>query len=222
MSLSCTSATTPDVRLIGKGVYGTVYFVDNYVLKVAMDADSERAKHIMLWNILDSNCKKYFPKPLTLPKNCKATKPAYSMHAMEYIHGVNMYDFAKYNIAIGNKESIKHVMKELKQAIMCLWKSGFIHNDLHMKNVIVTTSNSIKIIDFGLSENVTPLKTPKTKKELTKWFSEKYTKSLNKHGFNKMNPNLYAYGIKKHKMYATKNQKLYNEMHKIVKSASIK
>ena len=221
MSLTCNPKTYSDVKKIGQGAYGTIYTInDKYVLKVAKDAKEERAKHIILWHTLNEECKKYFVKPYQLPLDCRPTNKKYQMHAMEKINGVNMSDFIKYNLAIDNKIAIKTVMNQLKSAIMCLWKSGFIHNDLHMKNVLVS-KDGIKIIDFGLSEKVTPLKSPKTKKDLIKWFTQKYTKSLNKLGLSSMNPNLYAYGIKKHKMYCKPDQVLYNMAYEKVKSINI-
>lgn len=216
MSLKCK--TDVNVKQIGKGAYGTVYLLsDNTVVKVATDAKEERSKHLILWNSLPQLCKKYFVKPLNLPKNCRSTIPKYSLHAMEYVHGVNMHDYIKYNLSIGNKKDIKLATDALKDAIMCLWRSGFIHMDLHLRNVLVTR-NGIKIIDFGMSEKVTPLKTPRKKKDIEKWFSEKYIKKLNKLGFDATNPNLYAYGIKKHKMFYKPNQVLFNKMHKVKSS----
>ena len=219
MSLVCTSKSTPNVRFIARGSYGTIYLINNVVIKVANDAKEERKKHIMLWKALSPECKKYFVKPLKIPTNCRAQK-GYSSHAMEYVTGVNMHEFVKYALKTGNKDAVAIVMNKLKKAIMCLWKSGFIHNDLHMRNVLVTDTG-IKIIDFGLSEKVTPLKTPFTNKQITNWFTNKYTKSLNKLGFNVMNPNLYAYGIEKHNMFSKLNQKLYNKCKKCT-STSIK
>lgn len=204
---------------IGQGAYGIVYlFTDKSghksVIKVAKDAKEERAKHLVLWSTLPDACKQYFAKPLPIPRSCGTSDNKYGIHAMEYLQGVNMHDYVKYCLAIGDKESVKLVINKLKDAVMCLWRSGFIHMDLHMRNVIITHKN-IKIIDFGLSERVTPLKTPKTKKDVIVWFTEKYQKSLDKLGFNATNPNLYAYGIKKHKMYYKPNQKLFNQLHKL-------
>lgn len=203
---------------IGKGAYGTIYLVEEkstkYVLKVASDATDERAKHLALWHMLPVSCKKYFITPYTLPSYCKPALPRYGLHAMEYIHGKNMRDYIRDNLTLGNKQAVKIVLAMLKEALMCLWKSGFVHMDLHLGNVLVT-NGSIKIIDFGMSEAVTPLGSPKTKKELEAWFSNKYVKGLKKLGLQRTNPNLYAYGIKKHKMYYGPNQKLYNQMHKM-------
>lgn len=216
MSLLCNSSAK--VIQIGKGAYGTVYLYSDksalHVIKIAKDATEERAKHLILWNSLPDACKKYFPKPLPLPGRCRPRDSIHGIHAMEYVKGVNMHEYVKHNFAMGNKEAIKIVTGLLKDAIMCLWRAGFIHMDLHMRNVIVTHSG-IKIIDFGMSEKVTPLSTPKTKKELSAWFTNKYKKALNKIGLDGTNPNLYAYGIKTHKMYYKPNQKLYNSLHKL-------
>lgn len=215
MSLKCKRSL--NAIQIGKGAYGTIYLLsNNTVVKVAEDAKEERSKHYILWNKLSKDCKKYFVKPVDLPKNCRSTNPRYSIHAMEYVKGVNMHDYIKYNLLINNKKEIKVATKALKDAIMCLWRNGFIHMDLHLRNVLVTR-NGIKIIDFGMSEIVTPLKAPKTKKDIEKWFSEKYITKLNILGFKATNPNLYAYGIKKHKMFYKPNQELFNKMHKVKK-----
>ena len=215
--MQCNVGENTTIEKIGAGAYGEIYIISQagykYVLKIAKDAKTERAKHVYLWNTLPENCRKYFIKPLPLPTNCKP-KAGYFLHAMEHIRGVNMHDYVKYNLSIGNKNAIKIVTAMLKSAIFCLWKAGLIHMDLHMRNVLVT-NDSIKIIDFGLSEKVSPLGSPKTKKELTEWFTKKYIKRLKELGFNSANPNLYAYGIKKHKMFYKPNQNLYNQMHKM-------
>ena len=217
MDLVCTRKI--DKQLIGQGAYGKIYKITEpsratYVLKVATDAKEERAKHIALWNTIDESCRKYFIKPLKLPAYCVPSSKRYSLHAMQYISGVNMHDYVTHQLALGNKFVVKLVKDQLKKAIMCMWKSGFVHMDLHMRNVLVV-KDGIKILDFGLSEKVTPLKSPKTKKDLVKWFTEKYEKTLKKLGFNASNPNLYAYGIKKHPMFYKPNQKLYNNLHKL-------
>ena len=209
---------------IGQGAYGTIYMLNKngrmIVLKVAKDADAERAKHLILWNTIPDACRRYFPKPLNIPSGCKARKN-YGLHAMEYVQGVNMQEYIVYNLKIGNKKQIRLVTKLLQDAIMCLWRSGFLHMDLHMKNIIVTKTG-IKIIDFGMTEVVTPLKTPKSKAQVIEWFTNRYKETLNKLGFNATNPNLYAYGIKTHKMFYKPNQKLYNTIHKIQPASSLK
>ena len=217
MNIVCTKATQK--VLIGQGAYGKIYKMTDrtkgtYVLKVATDAKEERAKHIALWNTVDKNCRQYFVKPLPLPIGCKPSSTRYSLHAMEHVTGVNMHDYVVHQLTFGKKLEVKIVMSHLKKAIMCLWKSGFIHMDLHMKNVIVV-KNGIKIIDFGLSEKVTPLKGLATKRQLIKWFTERYTKALVKLRLKSSNPNLYAYGIKKHPMYYKPDQKLYNKLHEM-------
>tara|TARA_B110000977_G_C11091322_1_gene497058 strand:- start:5934 stop:6578 length:645 start_codon:yes stop_codon:yes gene_type:complete len=213
MTLVCDNRE--NIKLIGKGAYGTIFLRNNVVIKIATDAKEERTKHLDLWYSLPTSCRKYFVRPLKLPPDCKVTSKKYSLHAMEFFKGTNMHDYVILNVGLGNISLVEKALTELKKAILCMWKSGYIHNDLHMQNVLVSSAQKIKIIDFGLSEKVSPLKNQTSEKEISKWFSKKYVKVLKKHGFRTMNPDLYAYGVKKHRMFSKHNQKLYNVMHKI-------
>lgn len=209
-----------DYKLIGEGAYGTVLrkttATKDLAIKIGMDAYKERKKHFLLWRKLPPHCKKYFPEPLPIPRQVRRNFANKPIHAMEYIHGKTMFQFVHTQLEKGNIQAIRKSFQLLKRAIMCLWMNGFIHNDLHMENIIVYR-NSIKIIDFDFLKRVTPLNTYATYSQVVNWYSKHYENTLSECGLKKINPNLTAFGIKKYKMFNKKSNILYRFLHNVFK-----
>ena len=91
---------------------------------------------------------------------------------MERVKGVTLRDFAarlrdlhdqgKIR-TIEKADVLRHITRQLTQAAHVLDKAGITHRDLNMKNVMVTASGRIKIIDFGAA--VSPGETLAQRKE---------------------------------------------------------
>ena len=70
---------------------------------------------------------------------------------MEYVEGRTMTEWLAENPA---RESRRRIFGELLSAVGYLHKRGVLHNDLKPDNILITrTDDTLKIIDFGLSDN---------------------------------------------------------------------
>ena len=70
---------------------------------------------------------------------------------MEYIDGVTLTEFLAQN---PSKKLRQRMLEQLLDAVAYLHRKGVIHNDLKPENILISrVDNTLKIIDFGLSDN---------------------------------------------------------------------
>ena len=70
---------------------------------------------------------------------------------MEYIDGVTLTEFLAQN---PSKKFRQKAVEQLLDAVAYLHRKGIIHNDLKPENILISrVDNTLKIIDFGLSDN---------------------------------------------------------------------
>lgn len=70
---------------------------------------------------------------------------------MEYIDGCNLSEFLSQN---PSKQLRERIVGQLMDAVAYLHRKGVIHNDLKPENILISmVDNTLKIIDFGLSDN---------------------------------------------------------------------
>lgn len=70
---------------------------------------------------------------------------------MEYIDGRDMYEFLREN---PSKELRERVFMQVLNAVEYLHRKGIVHNDLKPENILINKcDNSVKLIDFGLSDS---------------------------------------------------------------------
>ena len=71
---------------------------------------------------------------------------------MEYINGVNIDKwFSEYWMQGADSNDI---FRQLIEAFCCIEKSGVIHRDIRESNILISNSDKVKIIDFGLGKNI--------------------------------------------------------------------
>ena len=205
---------------LGRGVSGEVaLFVDpkthrKFAIKYSKNNKllKEAMLHFDLYNKLPSSCKQFISKPFKPTKAMIASLPGYYIHAMEYIDGAEL---KSYLISKQFSKKVKMcLIKQLRKIILCLWKNGFIHADLHLHNVMVVKTKTkinklnIKLIDFGHSKKVVPLRKVSEKK---RWFQNQWDLYLNEQKYPVGNPNIVVFGTKL-PMYAKTHKKIINNI----------
>jgi len=71
---------------------------------------------------------------------------------MEYVNGMSLLDkiVQQENKLFGEKQAAEY-MRKLFSAVNHCHAKGVIHRDIKPDNIMVTESNEVKLIDFGLS-----------------------------------------------------------------------
>ena len=223
--------TVCNVKKIASGVFGIVFRVKLngkvYAVKVDKDGSmvtSDHKIHVKLYNTLDDKCKKIVPEPVTNVQTLEELKILVgnkNISAMEYVPGVTLLKFLH---KTNDCSKLLKVKNNLRKALLCMWKAGFIHGDLHLENVIVAKCLTVKFIDFGYTVKVTPLKDTNNI-SIRNWFGEQWPIILKFWGVEKGNPNVHAYGLYTNypiglNMFATNDKTLLSKFHSSLKGQS--
>ena len=49
---------------------------------------------------------------------------------------------------------IRHISKQLAEALQYIHKQGYIHRDLKPENLLLTPDLTLKVIDFGIAREI--------------------------------------------------------------------
>lgn len=71
---------------------------------------------------------------------------------LEYVKGLTIYKFIKQNRP--KLKAREHLILEILKAFSIIHKKNVYHGDIHFGNILATKNSKIKVIDFGLSNNV--------------------------------------------------------------------
>lgn len=112
---------------------------------------------------------------------------------MEFVNSIPLQDILE---SSKTKYNLHAITQQLQEALRAMWKKGIVHLDFHTDNILVTSTNQIKIIDFGMSVKSQSIKN-KTR-NLTTQNARKFWKDHLEHtinqfmyrkGFNYYHPN---------------------------------
>ena len=147
---------------IGDGKYGSVFKINNNIcVKIEEFPIFSLYENIMTKNnelkisIICGN-KKISPKIFLndIIYN-EYNSNFYYYTYMKYIDGITLYNFLKY---LPNYKTKIKIFKMFTKKKNILDKLGYIHNDLHLNNIILKVKNKkiidLFIIDYGLSKNL--------------------------------------------------------------------
>ena len=74
-----------------------------------------------------------------------------SFMVMEYIDGITLYKLITTTGGLTEKRTLRF-MEQMLEGICYLHKKGILHRDINPRNFIVDVSDTVKIMDFGISK----------------------------------------------------------------------
>jgi serine/threonine protein kinase len=134
------------VRLLSPGI---IVKIDKPLFVGQILVEREFTLMTELWE----NGFRNMPQPLDLWYN-EDDKPELIME--EVTHGIPLEEIAiAYDEKWVSKTILKEILYKCKEVLISLWSRGFVHADIHLRNILVGMDSSqnwyVKIIDFGMS-----------------------------------------------------------------------
>ncbi len=123
----------------------------------AEELENERNVHLGLWARLRPDEKQYFFEPYIAQLNPE--KYPGPNHTMNFIPGLGDAAGIGYELyqktKAGNAQDalrLKTFVRKIQKGVLAMWRTGMVHADLHLGNILCNKDASIvKIIDFGRS-----------------------------------------------------------------------
>ena len=146
---------------LGEGYQGSVFKINNNnCVKIEIsNLNSYTIENFNNEYYISKLCGKYNISPKIYKKKIfynKFNSQLIKLIYMEYIDGLTLYDFIeKYK---PSTKKIENINKIINKKINILHKLGFLHEDLHKRNIMIHNNKNkiidIYIIDFGFSQKI--------------------------------------------------------------------
>lgn len=153
------------IRKLGEGAFSKVYLVLDYYTKkkmvlkstVVVGSSTENALYLETQILNEMGREDGFPISFGYYEEDNI---AYSLQ--EYVEGIDLYGYINLKIPMSERQMF-FIFNSLVNIVDRLHKHGIIHHDIKCENIMINLlTNSITLIDFGLSEISTPENIEKT------------------------------------------------------------
>ncbi|GAM23659.1 hypothetical protein SAMD00019534_068340 [Acytostelium subglobosum LB1] len=144
-----------DPDQIGKGGFGTVYFARSTKEKkmVAIKKMPHVTKRQITQNFREASILSKCNHPNIVKLiTCHLDKDQNMWLIMEFMEGGTFEEAAK--AWKFNENNLAYVAKELLKGLHYLHTNGMVHRDLKSANIMMSVEGKVKLIDFGLCEDV--------------------------------------------------------------------
>lgn len=159
------------ISLLGEGGMANVYLAENTSLKIHVALKVLKEDYVRNSNIRNrflaearNLAKMQHPSVIKVADLIDAGDIV--AFAMEYIQGETIDDFVFKNGTLTEK-SIKNVFNQILDAVDYVHNMGIIHRDIKPSNFMVTDSEIVKLLDFGIAKNKAENHTDYTKTGLS-------------------------------------------------------
>ena len=159
------------ISLLGEGGMANVYLAENTSLKIHVALKVLKEDYVRNSNIRNrflaearNLAKMQHPSVIKVADLIDAGDIV--AFAMEYIQGETIDDFVIKNGTLTEK-SIKNVFNQILDAVDYVHNMGIIHRDIKPSNFMVTDSEIVKLLDFGIAKNKAENHTDYTKTGLS-------------------------------------------------------
>ncbi|EGC29829.1 hypothetical protein DICPUDRAFT_158544 [Dictyostelium purpureum] len=144
-----------DSDQVGKGGFGTVYFAKSTKEKrlVAIKKMPHITKRQQQQNYREAAILAKCDHPnIVKLHTCHIDKDSNLWIIMEFMEGGTFEEAAK--AWKFNENNLAYVAKELLKGLQYLHENGMVHRDLKSANIMMSVEGKVKLIDFGLCEDV--------------------------------------------------------------------
>ncbi|EFA80301.1 putative protein serine/threonine kinase [Heterostelium album PN500] len=144
-----------DVDQVGKGGFGTVYFSRSTKEKktVAIKKMPHITKRQIAQNFREASILSKCNHPNIVKLiTCHVDKDQNLWLIMEFMEGGTFEEAAK--AWKFNENNLAYVARELLKGLQYLHENGMVHRDLKSANIMMSVEGKVKLIDFGLCEDV--------------------------------------------------------------------
>jgi len=144
-----------DADQVGKGGFGTVYFAKSTKEKrmVAIKKMPHITKRQIQQNYREASILSKCDHPnIVKLYTCHIDKDSNLWIVMEFMEGGTFEEAAK--AWKFNENNLAYVARELLKGLQYLHENGMVHRDLKSANIMMSVEGKVKLIDFGLCEDI--------------------------------------------------------------------